>query len=387
MGLMSSRSFCLLAAVAVSGAVLAEDGDVELVKGEADNAWHFSIGPVVAPRVRVKIGTTRPIMPSLPKSGSSSTMSGGSMPAPPSEGYTDREYVDGYVKPDEGTEDPDSMIPGLTWDWGADNVGAQYSGGRMEFHSEMSRMSESVSASSYSEGSFSDSDRDTMLGVEAIGGWSFHENEVFEAAIDGGFRFYGTGDLDAESRYGATVTTMRNEYRLVDTYDASGWTEVPRGPHEGSAGGPGPVIGALPTRREELMGSSGSTETYYYHTNTKLEYRIWDLRLGPTLGWKATDYLTIRGGVYGLLGIVDAKLRTSSGSSAVSRSSRCSRSECVFGVAAGLSAQFNITENIFLVGGAEYDWWADTIDLNAAGSDARIELSDVTISLAVGLEF
>ena len=95
------------------------------------------------------------------------------------------------------------------------------------------------------------------------------------------------------------------------------------------------------------------------------------------------DALTLRGGVYGLLGLVDAEL-SNYGTSSRAKKSKC---DAVFGLAAGVSAQFNITDSLFLLGGAEYDWWSDDVTLNAGGSDAKIELSDFTVSLALGIEF
>ena len=101
------------------------------------------------------------------------------------------------------------------------------------------------------------------------------------------------------------------------------------------------------------------------------------------VGWKVIDRLTIRGGVYGLLGLVDAELKASG----VSYGGKKSKCDAVFGIAAGISAQFDITESLFLQGSAEYDWWTDDIDLKAGGANAHIELSDFTVSLALGLEF
>lgn len=289
---------CFLALIAASGAVFADDANQELVKAEGRSPWHFRIGPVMAPNVRVNVRCSSPkTLPSiLPSSGSATTA--GATVADPAAGFVDRFYVDGYVKPDEGTEDPNSMISGLTWDWGANNVAGQYSNGRMEFHSDVTRWTESVSSSSYgsSRGSVSESDRDTLLGVEAMGGWTFFENDSFDAAVDAGFRYYGSGDLSAQSRYGTSVMTTRSAYRFVDSYDASGWTSVPSGAHAGEPGGPGRLLGAIPTRREELAGSSSTTKSYFRNASTDLDYHIWDLRLGPTLGWKALDCLTIRGG-------------------------------------------------------------------------------------------
>ena len=259
----------------------------------------------------------------------------------------------------------------------------------MEFHTDSTRWSESVSSSvnSFGGGSHSESDRDVLLGLEAMGGWTFLDDDKYDAAIDGGFRFYGSGDQKAESMYGTSVRTTRtrSEYRFVDSYDASGWTDVPHGSYDGSAGGPGRLLGAMPERREELANSTDESEaySYFYRSSAKLDYRIWDLRLGPTVGWKATDWLTIRGGVYGLLGIVDAELKTSGGTYG-SKKSKC---DAVFGIAAGLLAQIAITENLFLQGAAEYDWWSNDINLKTGGANAQMELSDFTVSLAFGVEF
>ena len=381
------RKLLFLTAIAVCGTALAE-GDGELVEQKSNNAWHFRIGPVMSPRVRVKVHGPRLLLPSsLPVTGTSTSGIGATAPADPSEGFVDRTYADGYVKPDEGTSDPDSMTPGLTWNWGADDVGSQYSNGRIEFHTDMTRWDETVSSSAFGGGSGSDSDRDILLGVEAMGGWTFYDDERFDAAVDAGFRFYGSGDLEATSRHGASATTTRREYRYADSYDASGWTSVPQGAHDGSASGPDTLIGATPTRREELMGTTDSTESYSYRSHTKLDYTIWDLRLGPTLGWKATDWLTLRGGVYGLIGLVDVTLKTSQSTPNGSSSAKQSKCEPVFGMAAGLSAQLDLTDNLFLMGGVEYDWWSDKVDVSAGGADARIELSDFSVSLAVGIEF
>lgn len=386
------RKMLVLAVVAAAGATLA-DGGAEDRAARGDSPWHFRVGPVMSPRVRVRIHYPSRISPlatlSLPGATSLSGKNG-DVADGPSSGYADRTYADGYVRPDEGTDDPNSMTPGLTWNWGAKNVGSQYSGGKMQFRTDVSRWTESTSVHSYGGGGGADqdSDRDILLGLEAMGGWTFFANDTFDAAVDAGFRFYGSGNLKSGSRQGISVTTTRSEYRYVDSYDASGWSgAIPSGPYEGSESGPGRLIGALPTRSEELMGTTSSSETSHYHVHTKLNYSIWDLRLGPTLGWRVLDWLTLRGGVYGLLGLVDARLRTSVDAPSGYYSRKKSACEGVFGMAAGLSAQINFTDNFFLMGGVEYDWWSDAVSLQAGGADARIKLSDFSVSLAVGIEF
>ena len=396
--------FALVAVVVLAGAAGAAENDEGLTQEKSYNPWHFRIGPVMSPRVRVNVRGPRFALPAMPKAANPgpNSRTSGTVPDVP--------YADGWVKQDSGTTDRESDVYGLTWNWGADNVPAQYSNGAIEFHTGMAEWEEIVSSSSsssfssYSSGSSSESDRDFLIGVEAMGGWTFWDNRTFDAAIDAGFRFYGSGYINAESQNGyryetrTTTTTTRNEYRYVDSYNVyDNWTpgDILSGglsSYEGKPGGPGPLIYATPNGdpRRELMGSSSETRTsgearsYSYSGDTRLNYRIWDLRLGPTFGWHVTDWFALRGGVYGLLGLVDASLKTDGGSAGGASASTCG---AVFGMAFGISGQVNLTDNLFLMGGVEYDWWTDSVDLNAGGANAEIKLSDMSISLGLGVEF
>lgn len=385
------RNFLFLTAAVAASVAVAEDPGEGLVKESSYKHWHLTIGPVMSPRVRVSVSGPRVALPMTPPAGWRAAGTGAAAPTDPAtQPYADRQYVDGYVKPDEGTADPKDWGHGLTWDWGAKDVPSQHSNGRMEFHTDVTRWTESYSSTAYGNGTGSDGDRDFLVGVEALGGWTFFNDGSFDATVDAGFRFYGSGYIDAESRYGTSVTTTHNDYRFVDSYDASGWTDVPVGPYTGTSGEGGAygrVLGAEPTRREEQLPAPQKTETYYYNGDTRFIYRIWDLRLGPTFGWQATDYLVIRGGVYGMLGLVDATLKTDANTSAGPRSASASTCGAVFGMAFGASAQLYLTDDLFLYGGAEYDWWTDSVDLSAGGAKADIKLSDLVISLGMGVEF
>lgn len=384
------RAIGLLAAIFIAGTVVAGDAGEGLVEEKSYNPWHFRIGPVMSPRVRVNVRGPRFALPTMPNSRTTGT----GKTVEPKDAYVDRQYADGYVRLDEATLDTETDTHGLTWDWGADSVAAQYSSSRKEisFHSDMTHREESVSSTSFRQGSGSDGDRDFLIGVEAMGGWTFFDNRTFDAAIDAGFRFYGSGNIDAETRYGTSITTTRNEYRVMDTYDVFMWEDQPTDPHGNQDyNNPGPdyLIYAKPKDRKEddLKSSTSRTENHYYSGGTKLNYRIWDLRLGPTVGWHVTDWFTLRGGVYGLLGLVDASLKTGASTSAGPMGASASTCGAVFGMAFGLSAQVNLTDNLFLMGGVEYDWWTDSVDLNAGGANAEIKLSDMSISLGLGVEF
>ncbi len=384
--------FGFLMVMSAVGMALAESGEAGLSQSEQRSPWHFRVGPVMAPRVRVKVSGMRPVLPVRSSSDERRVSETGAKIAPaPSAGHVDRSYVDGYVKPDEGTDDPLSIVMGLTWDWVAKDVGTQYSGGKIEFHSDVAKKSETVSSSTFGVGdgakSGSESDRDILLGVEAMGGWTFFEDDDWDVSLDLGFRYYGSGDLRSESKYGTSVTTTRSEYRYVDSYEASGWKEIPQGRYEGSAGGPGRLIGATPTRNEELLKTTSSTETRHYTGSMELNYDIWDLRIGPTVGWELTENFTLRAGVYGLLGLVDARLKTSVETPDGTYGAKKSKCEAVFGIAAGLSAQLYVSKDVYILGGIEYDWWTDSVSMKAGGANAQVKLSDFTVSISLGIEF
>lgn len=380
------NKFLFLAVVSVASAAGAA-GDEGLVEEKTRNPWHFRIGPVMAPRVRVKVSGPHFALPVMPRVGSQTGGNGAAAPAGGAAGY---EYADGYVRPDAGTQDPGAMTQGNTWDWGARDMSSQYNGESVEFHTGMTHWDETVTAVSTFGGASTESDRDVLLGVDAMGGWTFYDDGAFDIAIDAGFRFYGTGSHDAESRYGTSVTTRRDEYQVVDSYrPAHAWQPewVPPDAYNGQEGGL--LLHATPDSRDDnrLMSSASSTERRYYSGSAKFNYNIWDLRLGPTLGWKATDWFALRGGVYGLLGLVKSELKTTANADGGRRSSSESTCDAIFGMAFALSAQINLTENFFIYGGTEYDWWTNSVRVRNDGASAQIKLSDFTVSAGIGVEF
>ena len=383
------KKIFLMMAAAVSFAAVAEVADEVLVKEAGSNPWRFTIGPVLSPRVRVKVSGPTPVLRAIQPNGSTAagTYEDNVQPADSSAGYTDRHYADGDVGPDAGTAEGEEHV---TWRWNAKDVPSQHVGDRMEFHAEEPyRWTESYASSEYGHDSGGGTEHDLLVGVEAKAGWLYYEGEDFDAGIDAGFRFYGSGFQDANSRFGNTETTTRTDYRFIDSYDASGW-EAPyeTGAHTGTPVGPNSLIGADPTRRDDdgtVLPST--TEDSHYYSSTRMNYRIWDLRMGPTLGWKPTDYLTIRGGVYGLLGLVDATLKTSVDSSQGAYSSKKTTCRGVFGLAFGLSAELNLTENLFFLSSVEYDWWADKVTLHTGGAEGELRLSDLSITLGLGYKF
>ena len=61
------RKFGFVVVAAFVGTAWAENGDEGLVREKDYNAWHFRIGPVMSPRVRVNVRGPRFALPAMPK--------------------------------------------------------------------------------------------------------------------------------------------------------------------------------------------------------------------------------------------------------------------------------------------------------------------------------
>lgn len=359
---------------------------------EAESNFRFHAGVLYSPRVRVKGhfngGAIRDRIRGMAAQRTLFGPSGNQTPA--ASGYADRTYADGYVNLDDGTTAQGSMIEDLTWNWGADDVAGQYSNGKMSFRTEPV---ESVYSSSVSEefsGHNGGSTREEELGLEVGGEWIYGRKNGFQFGLGGGFRWAGSDDWGLSDRGRVSVTESLDVYRYKDTFDASGWDEgaLTHSSYAGDRGGPGRLLGAVPESRErEAVDHQSARNDYSYSNDMRLRYHIWDLRLGPTLGYEITDDLRIQGGVYGLLGLVNYSLRTSTsvgGSSGTSSQSRCT---ALFGLGFGIAAEYLFTDNIFIRASAEYDWWSDKVHARAGAGSAELALSDFTVTAGIGIEF
>jgi len=401
------RKLMFAVAIAACGAAVAGDGDNELVEESSASAWHFRIGTVMSPRVRCKFRGTPIKYPKMPESGSWTYETDYAIPRHTIDPTDDeaylagREYVNGKVTPDNGTDDPDSMIFNQTWLWWADDIGdgAQYSSanGMVSFNTEMTYWTKDTVSSTYRGGANDCHDRDIQQGVEFVAGYTFYRKDDFLIDFDLGGRFYGTGDELSVERYGARTSTTIHGYRFVDSYSASGWTSTPGGQHIGTD--PSRVIGDYfePTREEREIPSdelrdrygleSSSSYSYSSYNRTELDYEIWDIRMGPTFGWQPWDFFTLRAGFYGLIGLVHYEFNSDVVTSEQEIHSSNSKCVPIFGIASGLSAQFNITKNLFIMGSIEYDWWTKDVNLWAGQASGKLELSDFSVALSVGVEF
>lgn len=191
--------------------------------------------------------------------------------------YADRFYNDGYVRQDPGTS-----IDGSTWFWGYDNA-AQIQGGQLVYSA---TGAQSIRRETTPTSSLGSSYRNTLQGFAPhiqIDGRSRQEIAGFRIGISAAFDFTRMDQSYAFSNY--SVSQFRDDYRLdyVDRYDLNG-VIPPLAPYSGSFGGPGPLIGNLPTQRQVssvLLGTD--TAIISNHVRSTIDIDVSSLTLGPTL--------------------------------------------------------------------------------------------------------
>jgi hypothetical protein len=298
---------CAFAAVTP---VLAQQADTDLFK--IQNANRFSLGARIGMNFDAKFQTTR------------------RQPGPPT-GRIDYNYDDGYVRVDVSGNAGDQ-----TWNWGYNNA-SQIVGDAIEYHkidSPILPLSTSTSSD------------DAYYGLELVyqrlagtfmsgGGWGF------EAAFS-----YHDIDLQDE-RSGSGPGTL-----LTDRFPGNG-IEWPNPRYRGTFNGPGPVIGATPTRT--ITG-----ETVSFASDHHLQGQMFGFRFGPFIEWNFNRRFSvaISGGLALAPALIDydfeETLATESGRTHVEQGTS-NKTDLLYGNYVGGVVRFQITEQWGVYAGAQYE--------------------------------
>lgn len=177
-------------------------------------------------------------------------------------GTVDHGYDDGYVNVDSG-----GNADGRTWNWGYQNA-SQIQGDTIQFHSEqLATVPLNVQE---------DSD-DFQYGFELT-----YQRVVGSFFLSGRWGLEGAlsyTDLDLESRRNAGGTLTH----VTDTYQLGG-VIPPTAPYNGSPAGPGPLLGATPTR-------ATPSESVFTTSHQQLSGHVFGIRVGPFFEWNFTRQL------------------------------------------------------------------------------------------------
>lgn len=364
--------FCCSAAVAIGG----EHG------GGEGGAWHWRVGAARRSGTRISaswreddvVGRVAPYFRSTSFA----------LPASigPMDGYADRDYDDGFVYIDYGTDDPETEVPGLTWFWGYDEAG-QYDGAAVSFRSEPGRTQRIVPVD---VDPWEESDQFDVSGLDFGVGRRLWQRGRFAMSLDAGVTWYS--DQSSEFRLSRTVAreTDRGQ-RYVDTYDAT-HQPFPDAPYAGTLEGPGYLIHNRPDSRE-LQDAGGRSRDWIADSALDVDFDMLDLRLGPSLRVRLHERIALRLAPQLRAAQVEAKASshtviapTTVGP--IEFTGRENVSEWIMGVGVEGNLSLEVYRGWRLGLSVSANQWQDDVNLYAEPFDAKIELGQYAFSVSLG---
>ncbi len=196
------------------------------------------------------------------------------------EEYADRDYRDGFVHQDGGTQGD-----GSTWNWGYSN-GSQQAGDTLTFHGQ---------GNSFTQGSRSRSDTDPgAWGVDGDGAvpvvqldWEYDLRPQMTLGVSLQYSFLAFDGRNSGQSFSASQEQVSQKLNVTDVYDTTGII-VPMSPYEGSHDGPGPLLENKPLTRGHKPGRvfDRSTVSFYNQIEESLDVQLHHFSIGPTVGTK-----------------------------------------------------------------------------------------------------
>jgi hypothetical protein len=299
--------------------------------------------------------------------------------------YANRDYADGFVYIDPGTDDPETDTPGLTWYWGYDNP-EQYTGNSVVFHSELV---DEIYVVGQPMDSWFESDQMDLFGIDFSVGRRLWHKDRLAVGLCGGVSWYPERSTGFSVRRMAALETATT-WRYVDTYSAP-YKPFPRPPYAGSFEGPGYLLSNQPDSRDVETLSSVSSD-WVAESMLDVDISLFGLRLGPSLWWAMNDRLMLRLTPQVRAAYVEAEavanmlVTPTSAGPMVFCESDVERDWLLGG---GVEAEVSVmvSRNWLAAVSAAADWWSDDITVSAEPFSAAVELGQWTFTASLGREF
>lgn len=350
--------------------------------------WWFEVGPVVRGGMKVSVSGSSYAQ----QLGLHDPLATGPLTAPggvgAQNGYADRTYGNGYVNMDPGTGNPISLNPNTTWNWGF-NDPAQYNPTAQTLtYSAVGDPGYSTLKDQGAHGStdFLGTGLQAVMGRKLMrsGKWSLDACVVFQATWSGNI------SLNA-SPYSEDV----RQITTTDTYDVSGIgaANFPSGGFHGTYHGPfgnppvipSPVIPNQPQSRTQTTSAPLSTSTDQISFNVRQS--LYELGIGPQIGFQATKQLRLHLRPTISLNIVDAEVQRTETFSNYRWSDSASQVDVLFGI--GINGGVNLElEHGFYVGvSGGYDYLPQSMGVGVGPSTITLDPSGWQAMALVGWRF
>lgn len=321
-----------------------------------------------------------------------------------------RQFDDGYVGPS-------------AWGWASEEGSSQFFGfenagqvnmtdGTLSFmrgSAESATALRTTTALHSDAAGWRDSKHFDGVGALATLGYTFLLEKSFDVSLQVQMGWLDGMDASfrGESAWGqqATWTThesmMSREQGWTYVYDTYGNPMLPDAPYAMTdAGGVGPMISDRPIAIEDTGGAFATDDRVVGNkhamavsrVNLNLDVQSFVLAMGPRLRFRPTDRLAIlaEGGL--TANLLDAELsRTEtfaweSGEVIQRWTDKTDKQKWLVGASVSLGAQFDITESLYFIGTAGYDW-VDSCTLAVGPDRIDIDLSGWNVKLGLGYSF
>jgi len=344
-----------------------------------ENRWQVRIGAVQRGKTDLNLRWDRDSIASqLPENVRGS--GGGLPPVGPADDYANRTYVDGYVRLDPGTQDPETDVFGLTWNWGYQEA-QQYTGNRISFRS--ASVEDGGSVFSEADGVISESD--TWNGVKLALARELGQWKGVRYGFVGGFVWY----VPQQSEDTYRQRGEDSSWYYVDTYEAP-YQPFPSAPYSGSLEGPGYLLNNIPTSRT-IVRQPGRDAGWEAVSTLQTELEILEFRVGLETAWEkgrmrlgfAPQVVAAR---VNLQMDTDTTIGPLPGGDVVLSDGYRHRD---WTVGLALESQFRLRLFSRWSAGisAEASWWPDTIDVRAEPFTANLDLGEWTFGADLGVAF
>lgn len=371
--------FLLIGMVFVPSAVFGGMGDAG-----GDSKWQFNVGAAYRIDTNIDANWNKDFVASqlVPFYRHHSS---GNFSVPPLNGYANRQYEDGFVYIDPGTDDPETYRDGYTWYWGYEEPD-QYTGDSVFFHS---LPVHEFDISPVPISSWSENQRINQTGIDISIDRRLFSSKNLLFALASGLSWYPERDARFEARR-VVARQSRNKWRYADKYSAP-YDPFPDAPHSGTYEGPGYLLENIPdSRRMERLAASSCD--WVAHSRTDLSMSVLDLRMGPSVGWMIHDQLTLKFTPQLRIAYVDSEMKEATSVQSPNGEELFFKNEFqdnnwIYGWGGELSADYYFSESWFAGVSVAADYWSEDVNIRGDAFDVDVELGEWSVTAGLGWEF
>ena len=318
-------------------------------------------------------------------------MAAGPLAAPTSVGnattYGNRTYANGYVNMDPGTGNPNTIDPNTTWNWGFNNP--------LQYNAAAQTLSfQAVGAPGYTtlrDTGASGNDNLLGAGFQAVVGRTLIQRGRWSASVFFRLQCAWSGDDRLNSStYGEEV----RQITVTDTYDTSkiGAAGFPAGGYQGTFSGPFgtqsppyPLLPNLPETRTET--TSAALATAYNNVGLDVNPSLYELGLGPQIGFQAAKRLELHIRPTISLNIVDADVQRSESFAGMNWANQASKTGALLGLGGTAGANWDLCHGFYVGVSGGYTYVPHGMDVSVGPNTVKVDPGGWEVGCAIGRHF